>query len=257
MGFFYIDDSIHDAAGFILAACLYLPEDPAQEIDEIIVANGFDPLNFEFKSSARFSADPKKIDVRNDLFELISNCRLGIVVIPREKRDQLGYECLKGVKQFLDSNNKIEYPISVYLDEGMFKSKKEAERAVKSEDIANCSFFCEQNSKEVKGIQLADLAAHTASIHMKGRMGLITKTIKAGENSGYDPDLDIELDFLMWATLRYNFFNEGSKVITHDPIEDATLKVEPYGLYVSPFCSDLLAEKVRVAFSTVYLGCLH
>lgn len=67
----------------------------------------------------------------------------------------------------------------------------------------------------------------------------------------------MELGFEMWATLRYTFFNEGSKPYTDDPIADATLKVEPYGLYISDLCDKKLSEIVRAKFGDMYLGCIH
>ena len=61
----------------------------------------------------------------------------------------------------------------------------------------------------------------------------------------------------MWANIRYNFFNKGTTNFSEDPIEIATVQVEPYGLYVSPYCDAQLAQKAREAFSNVYLGCIH
>ena len=81
--------------------------------------------------------------------------------------------------------------------------------------------------------------------------------VKAGENSGYEADIDIDLGFEMWATLRYTFFNKGSTIYTDDPIADATVKVEPHGLYISEFCDNNLTEITRSKFSDVYLGCIH
>ena len=121
----------------------------------------------------------------------------------------------------------------------------------------DCKFHLEQNSLQIKGIQLADLAAHLASIQLKDALGLVTKMVKAGENSGYDPDMDVELGFEMWATLRYTFFNKGSTIYTDDPIVDATVKVEPYGLFISDYCDSNLTKTARTKFGDVYLGCIH
>jgi hypothetical protein len=81
--------------------------------------------------------------------------------------------------------------------------------------------------------------------------------VKAGENSGYDPDLSIELGFEIWATLRYTLFNKGSTICTDVQIADATVKVEPHGLYISKFCDSNLTETARSKFGDVYLGCIH
>ncbi|EJF08752.1 DUF3800 domain-containing protein [Pontibacter sp. BAB1700] len=258
MGQFYIDESIHDEADFIIGACVYSDVDINEKIIEITKSCGFDPDKFEFKSSASYSKEPEKAQVRERLKGLlVDSCRLGIVVIPRASREQLGFECIKAVKQFIDSNESITEPICVYVDQGMFTSRDKAEQLIASLKIKRCEFNLEQNSLEIKGIQLADLAAHIVSIQLKDALGLVTKTVKAGNNSGYEPDMDIELGFELWASIRYTFFNEGSKLYTNDPIADATLKVEPYGLYISDLCGKNLSDIARKKFGNIFLGCIH
>ena len=186
----------------------------------------------------------------------MDSCRLGIVILPRTKRDEFGFESIKAVKQFID-NNEIKKPFDIYLDQGMFTSKYKAEQLIGKLNFKDCKFHLEQNSLQVKGIQLADLAAHLASIQLKDALGLVTKMVKAGENSGYDPDMDVELGFEMWATLRYTFFNKDSTIFIDDPIANATVKVEPYGLFISDYCDTHLTETARTKFGDVYLGCIH
>lgn len=258
MGQFYIDDSVHDEAGFIIGACVYTDIDINEKIIDIIKSCGFDPDSFEYKSSANYSKEPEKAKVRGRLKELLADsCKLGIVVIPRTIREQLGVECIKAVRQFIDRNKGVKKPIIVYLDQGMFTSKDKAEQLIASINFTDCTFYLEQNSIAIKGIQLADLAAHISSIQLKDALGLVTKMVKAGDNSGYDPELDIDLGFEMWATIRYTFFNEGSKLYADDPIAGAILKVEPYGLYISDLCDKNLSNIARTKFGDIYLGCIH
>lgn len=257
MGYFYIDDSVHDNAGFILGACVYSEIDLTEKVDEVTVALGFDPSVLEFKSRINFSKEPEKAKLREQFKELVhSYCRLGIVVIPRSEREKLGTECIKAIKQFTDFNS-VKKPTHIYLDQGLFPSKNEAQKFADTYHFNGIEFHFEQDSKIIKGIQIADLCAHIASIQFKGELGLLNKKVKAGGNSGYDPDLEIELHLEMWAILRYIFFNEGSKQLADDVIESSTLLVEPYGLYVSNLCNDELRLKIRETFSTVYLGCIH
>ena len=155
MGQFYIDDSVHDKAGFIIGACVYSDSDIDKKIELIIKSHGFDPKNFEFKSSTNYTKEPEKAKVREDLKEtLYSNCKLGIVVIPREYREQLGFECVKAIKQFIDANENLKKPISVYFDQGMFGSVFKAKEFIKSLHFMDCEFFLEQDSKEIKGFSL-------------------------------------------------------------------------------------------------------
>jgi hypothetical protein len=257
MGHFYVDDSAHNEAGFIIGACVYTETDLTDKINNIIKKHGYNETEFEHKSGASYSKDPNKTKVRDDLKSLlIHQCKLGVVVIPSDKRDELGFECIKALKAFIHYNN-LKGTNDIYFDQGHFTSIQKANAAIDAQGFVDSNFILEQDSKVVKGIQLADLAAHIASIHFKYIMGLVTKMVKAGENSGYDPDSDMELGFEMWANLRYTFFNEGSTEYTGDSIEDSMVKVESYGLYVSGLCSEKLQEDARQAFASVYLGCIH
>jgi hypothetical protein len=258
MGQFYIDDSVHDDAGFVIGACVYTDIEVDEKIIGIIKSWGFDPNRFEYKSSANYSLEPEKVKVREELKELLTDCcRLGIVVIPRTHREQLGLECIKAVKQFIDNNKRVKKPTSIYLDQGMFASIEKAKLLITELNFTGCVFHLEQNSLDIKGIQLADLAAHISSIQLKDELGLVTKMVKSGHNFGYDPELEMELGFEVWATIRYTFFNQGSKLYSGDPIADATLSVEPYGLYISNLCDEGLSDIARAKFGNVYLDCIH
>jgi hypothetical protein len=260
MGYFYIDDSVHDQAGFIVGACIYAENDISDAVVNIIETNGFKRDEFEFKSSTRYSNQPQMIPLRHELKSVIRDyCKLGIIVVPREHRKIFGVECLKGIKQFIDNNKRLQKSLNLFFDQGLFTSAENARKEVDLLNFKNCSFYFEQDSKKVYGIQIADLAAHISSIQLKDKMGLVTKMVKVGEGSGYDPNMEVRLGFEMWATLRHSFFNQGGrKHIEAEGIrEQATLDVEPSGLYVSEFCNAELSAYARKAFAKVYLGCIH
>jgi hypothetical protein len=257
MGHFYVDDSIPDQAGFALAACVYTNGDLSDSVNDIFEKNSMDSRMTEFKSGANYQTNPKMASVRENLRQLFSkSCKLGLVIIPRNERKNLGSECLFGIDLFI-KNNELEKLTDVFFDEGLFSSVAAAEKMVSGLNLNRFRFHFEQDSLQIKGIQLADLAAHTCSIMLKESMGFISKDGKAGENSGYDPDTAISIGFMMWASLRYNFFFQRFKKVVDDPIIDSTVDVEPYGLYISRHCSEELALEVRARFATVYLGCTH
>lgn len=115
MGHFYVDDSVHDEAGFIIGACVYTNSNVDSAINSIVKAHGFDSENFEFKSNTNYTKEPEKAKVRSDLKQLFhDHCNLGIVVIPREYRDSLGFECIKAIKCFVDTNEKRSKPLYLY-----------------------------------------------------------------------------------------------------------------------------------------------
>lgn len=258
MGVFYVDDSVHDEAGFVIGACVYIEEDIEEEIIGIITCNNQDVNTWEYKSNANYSKQPELIQIRSELKDLlIEKCKIGIVVLPRERREELGKECVLALKQFINSNG-LNNVTDVYIDKGMFTSIKKTDEYIQSLGFVNgIKFHIEQNSLLVKGIQLADLSAHLLSIRLKDAMGLVKKMVKAGENSGYDPDDDIELGFEIFATLRYCVFSSGSKQPNGDMVSDATVDVGPNGLFISNYCNEDLTKIAKSSFGSFYLGCIH
>ena len=90
-------------------------------------------------------------------------------------------------------------------------------------------------------------------------LGYISKKVVTGENSGYEPDLEITLGFELWAGIRYSFFMAPT---AHSAPQDeqllmATFNVEGYGLYISKLSSSDLVQASRRRFGTNYLGCIH
>lgn len=123
-----------------------------------------------------------------------------------------------------------------------------------------CEVHQSQDSKLIGGIQLADLAAHLLGGMLLEELGLITKLVSVGENSGYAPDLETELGFALWASLRYQFFKAPQPNLGADPddrVGDLTFDVENYGLYISEDCPEKLKQAALQRFGTCYLGCIH
>jgi hypothetical protein len=204
-------------------------------------------------SSVRY---PKMMDVRNDLKAIITSCQIGLVLLPIEQRQNIGIETFKGLKKILDSND-FGKDIEIYVDENYFKSKKIGEEFGQKIGLDNYELFLEVDSIKVKGIQIADLVAHTFATMLLEQLGLIDKKVKAGENSGYDPDLEIELGFELWASIRYSMIGkvdmERFEVGDGQPIK----LTEPYGFYISSFCDENLQKNGKERFGEIYLGCIH
>ena len=257
MSYFYLDESIHDKGDFIIVACVYSNENLSEIVREMYKSKGVNPDEFEFKSNTNYTKEPEKVEFRDELKSIMSQkAKLGIVMLPRNKREELGVESIKALKQFIDCNKRIKSPIEIYIDQSLVASDVDVTKKINELEFVDCSFHLQVDSKTNGGIQIADLCAHSCSIQLKEQMGLITKKVKFGGNSGYEED-DVELGFELWTDLRYSYFNRGFKAIIDDPIEDSTFAVEPYGLFVSEYCDEKLSETTRNLFSTVYLGCIH
>ncbi len=87
---------------------------------------------------------------------------------------------------------------------------------------------------------------------------MVKKTVKAGPNSGYDPDADMPLEFELWAGLRYNFFATGPPPYdTWESQLDFKVDVESKGLHVSSSCEEFIKNAALSRFGSMYLGCIH
>ena len=250
---------MHSKGDFILGAFVYSSADLKEQIEEAIKSCGLVPGIDEYKSGMYVGRNPKQVNLRDKLKGILYKTKLGVVVNSYDKRNELGVTALKGLIQILNYYKRPEDLHSAYFDENIFQNIQEAEtisRKLGISEFSNCYF--EQDSKIIKGLQIADLVAHTCSIMLLETMGLVTKTVKAGDNSGYDPDLDIELGFELWAGLRYNFF---AKPPPHpdewrDQI-DFKATVQDVGLYIADNCSAELRARVLDRFAEMYLGCIH
>lgn len=253
----YIDDSVHQRGNFIISGIVITNSEVEQKVEDSLITHGFNPGTNEFKSGLNYRKYPKMLNVREDLREIISSsCKLGLVILPISQRQNIGIETFKGLKQILDSND-FGDNIEIYVDQNYFKSRQAGEKFGQEIGFENYRLFLEVDSIKVKGIQLADLIAHTFSIMLLEHLGLIDKKVKAGENSGYDPDLEMELGFELWARIRYNIIGEidMKKFITGD--EPPIKRTEPYGLYISTFCDEKLRQNGKERFGEIYMGCIH
>lgn len=259
MGHFYFDETIQERGGFIIGAFVYSPNDVTPEVYSAIEHVGLRPGVDEFKSGTRMDRNPKQAVLRKRLIEILAHTRVGLVVVPATERALLGHHAILGLQKILSANDLAQQRHSVFLDQGITVDKAFCKESLGESD-ALCEIYQSQDSKLIGGIQLADLTAHLLGGMLLESLGLMSKLVRAGENSGYDPDLEIELGFELWATLRYQFFkapqpNPGA--IPDDPIGDLIFDVEHYGLHISDSCSQSLKEAALQRFGTCYLGCIH
>lgn len=100
MGYFYFDESIHQRGGFIVGAFVFSEVDLSLDIASTLNSLGFIPGRDEFKNSASMQNNPRSQELRNRLKRLLQSTKVGLVVVPSERRDLLGHEALIGLKKF-------------------------------------------------------------------------------------------------------------------------------------------------------------
>lgn len=165
MGLFYFDESIHKKGSFILGAYVYSQFDVDRQVEDAIKSCGLEPGKDEYKSGMHVGKHPEQAGLRSKLKDILHKTKLGIVINSYDKRHELGEAALKGLNLILSNYAPPEELHSTYFDANIFKNVREAKILTKGIGIDKFSnFYFEQDSKIIKGLQLADLVAHTCSI---------------------------------------------------------------------------------------------
>ena len=260
MGFFYFDESARPKCDFVLGAFAYSEDSLDGPVTDALQQSGLIPGVDEFKSGARMDDNPGQVSARSFLKSVVcKHCRIGVVIAPQSPRHLLGHEALHGLNKILATDSFRSASHEVFFDRGIFASAGAGKR--EAETICNsrfCSFQFEQDSRKVLGLQVADLIAHTCATMLLAQLGLVKKTVKAGPNSGYDPDADMPLEFELWAGLRYNFFATGPPPYdTWKSQLDFKVDVQSTGLHISSSCDESIKNAAISRFGSMYLGCIH
>lgn len=253
MGYFYIDESIRENGAFIVSALIYSRHDLTDSINACLEKF---PNITEYKSSTQKTDNQAEKQLRCCLQKLLSICEIGLVVSPSNARGHLGNDILIGLSQIIEKCQ-IGTLCQIYFDQEIDPDKSAINEFLNNNQ--DCTINLKQDSKLIKGIQLADLVAHSLGSMLLEELGIISKKVEAGENSGYEPTLKIELGFELWARMRYSFFMSPTShgTFEEDQLLIATFDVEGYGLYIPQTLPAPIAEAVRKRFGTNYLGCIH
>lgn len=261
MGFFYFDESIHPRGKFALGTFVYSETSLDAPVSHALFESGLTPRLDEFKSGTRMDRDPKQVRARELLKEIIEKqCGIGVVIAPDCPRELLGAEAPLGLTKILSTIKFQSKSHEVFFDRGIFEN--EVQGRLQAGKVPStcppCNFHFEQDSIQVLGLQVADLVAHTCAMMTLAQLGLLTKTVKAGENSGYNPDLDVPLAFGFWASLRHKFFAAPPPPIDSWKSQlDYQVDVASRGLHIANNCDSILRDAALTRFGTMYLGCIH
>lgn len=257
MAWLYFDESIRDRGGFIVGALIVARKDISITISAHWREMGYDPDEFEYKSSTPKLNNPQSQQQRATLGSLLFSVGLALTICPCSERKKLGAHCAALVSQLHTTGFLPPGSHDLFLDQNIFVPNDSRESLVAS----GMSVHANQDSRTTAGLQLADHAAHALGGMLLEEMGLVKKTVLAGEGSGYDPNLEIELGFELWAGLRYALIgnNEHIPGLSPPPEDPANpyFRVEGFGLLISSGCSEELARHARNRFGINYLGCIH
>lgn len=249
MGYFYVDESIHERGGFILGACVYSKTPLEELVNQSLISLGLKPGSDEYKSSYRMQGNDLRQRLRIKIKDILLITRIGLFVMPVGQRDAIALEGLKALEKIIEANE-LGSGHSAYFDEGILFPKIMPYNTT-------CKIFVNQDSKKIGGIQVADCAAHTMSIMLLEEMKIIDKNIKAKPNSGYAPEFYISIGFELWASIRSNFFTQDTPNLELEQHEGFNLDTASYALHIADSCDAQLRAAVLSRFATNYIGCIH
>jgi len=106
---------------------------------------------------------------------ILADYRVGVLVMPGGDRASLGAEALSGLDQIARANKLTEDKrLVAFLDQGIFGSPGNAAALSAALGLDQyCDVKSEQDSRSVKGLQLADLVAHTGGVMLLETLGLL------------------------------------------------------------------------------------
>lgn len=243
--FCYVDDSKNAKSGFNCLAFVFMRKDPTEAIYEIYKKCNLGE-GYEYKSRNPKQGNSSDSEIRNELFNLmIFNCKIALAFFPYRDSGFDETEVYEALNNIIEANNYIN--IDVRFDEGIVK-KPFSHKRFSSIDVKS-------KSNEVRGIQLADLIANTASVMLKCETGELSKMVPCNDPSYPDT---IELEFELWANIRYAILSKNKEYDENaDQIVNATFETFPNGLWVSSNIQKKLDESIKARFGTNYLGCIH
>lgn len=244
----YIDETVHEQHGFLILAYVLCSSDPQNDLTRILTSNAAE----EFHALEKMHGNDRAQKLRGEMRSYVnSNCRWGVFVLPSSVRWNLADELPAFISKLIGSYSSTD-AVSVYMDEGIVKknqiqSLREA-TGIKQLDLCK--------SHEVNGIQLADLVAALCGVRLREEISETPKMLQYGDESGFDPPIQAELGYELWASLRYSMHRE-SMALGEDMPEMAEFPTTGYGLFISDKCSQQLCDVAEKIFGRVYLGCIH
>ena len=243
----YIDESIHDQHGFMLLAYVTCMHDPQNSLNDIIKEYGVD----EFHACKKMQNNQKLRKLRSSIRSYVNSyCGWGVMVLPNTARQNIKDDFTNLVNRL--SKFQLNGPLKIYVDEGIISNNGVDE--IKSVSNLDSIYIC--SSHEVNGIQLADLVAALCGVRLREEISEHPKMLTYGEESGFNPPIEAELGYELWASLRYSMLRRIEPKGDEMP-DMASFETEGYGFFVSPHCSVGLKQKAQKLFGEVYLGCIH
>lgn len=244
----YIDESVHEKLGFMLLAFVLCPTDPHSELADIMAKHE----KHEFHASENMDGNKLAQELRAEMKQYVNwNCGWGVFVLPSDARWKLADELSGLIKDLVRSCAQPD-SVRIFLDDGII-NPNELETVINKSGVKQIIL---SKSHEIYGIQLADLVASLSGVRLREEISRSPKMLTYGDEAGFNPPIEAELGYELWADLRYSM-RRSSEPLGEGMIEMAEFSTSGYGLFISEKCSPELRTSAEKIFGRVYLGCIH
>ena len=272
----YVDESIHDSCGFVATSFVFAGQGFERTVEEVLRDSGLSPPSQEFKSSARMDSNSNMQLARNGLLTLAgSEAKVAIFFGPFN-RASLGKHTLQALQSVVVRNGINPAELSVYCDQEIFPSEKEALRLHGLfQFLSQCRIYPREDSRKRLGIQVADAVAHSFGQILKEELTGKKKLVDIGGlRTGYEEGTLAPIGWELLTTLRYGLMTrpmvQGGKPydaamdpVVLDPDKDDPAVYGQYpvllgwGVQTAPEADVSLRQGVERAFGRIWLGCIH
>jgi hypothetical protein len=201
----YVDESIQLESGFVVSAFVFANGRFDRKVASALRAAGLVPGKDEFKSGARMDANPSMRKARGSLLKLAgSETQVAVFVGPHEP-GILGKHSLQALQSILVRNGIRPSDLTIFFDEGMFPSVREAARLHSLfHFLKPARLLPSENSRIRLGVQVADAVAHSWGQIVKEAVTGKAKMIDiGGRGTGYAKGQMAPLGWDLLMTLRY------------------------------------------------------
>lgn len=244
----FIDESIQSTLGYICVGFAYCEESPDNDVDAVLLNAHLTPGVHEYKSGVRMALSSELHSLRKQIADLVlQRCKIGVYIAPLDERPAL----LAGVARtarLIVERNRLTRPQSVYVDNGINGSFLQSKS-----DLISLVLNCD--SRQVRGIQLADYVAYHCSYLMKCELECRSKTIRVEAGPHPLSEEQVALDWLLRTEIRRNFFVEHRNI---DSIEgdDWFFNARGFGAFYSEGLPKSLLRAAAKTFDQMYFGCI-
>lgn len=272
----YVDESIHDSCGFVATSFVFAEESFEMAVEKVLRDAGLLPPLHEFKSSTRMDSNYSMQLARSGLLALASSKAKVAVFFGAFNRTTLGKHTLQALQSVVVRNGISPAALSVYCDEEIFPSEKEALRLHGLfHFLSQCRIYPREDSRKRLGIQVADAVAYSFGQILKEELTGEQKLVDiGGPGTGYEKGTMAPLGWKLLMTLRYSLMtrpmvqNGGLYDAAMDPVildpqydDPAIYGQHPvllgWGIQTAPEADDSLRQGVERAFGRIWLGCIH